>query len=186
MNNYNDVNNFLKNNFVKLTTTQLAQINFLYPKAEQFPNAGPYWRTAANAYGDMRYFCPGIWMSTIFSSRNLDAYLYHWDIASKANLDSGLGVTHCDESGSIWGQATELPQSALNPMMQGYWASFIRTGDPNKLKVKDAPEWKRQDNTGLLRMHFVGEVKKVGMVKIPGDELNRCNYLTTIGGSLGQ
>jgi carboxylesterase type B len=186
INNYNDVNNFLKNNFVKLTASQLAQIDHLYPQAEQFPNAGAYWRTAANAYGDMRYMCPGIWVSTIFDKHALSAWVYHWDIAPQSNIDSGLGVVHCDEVNSIWNTATALPESALNPTIQSYWASFIRTQDPNKLKLSSAPEWQRLDSVGLQRMHFVADPTKVAMEAVAADYYSRCNYLTSIGGELGQ
>lgn len=60
------MNSFLKNNFPALSAYQLSQIDSLYPKAEQFPEHGAYWRTAANAYGEMRYICPGIAISTAY------------------------------------------------------------------------------------------------------------------------
>jgi carboxylesterase type B len=186
INNYNDVNNFLKNNFVKLTASQLAQIDFMYPKAETFAG-GTYWRTAANVYGDMRYTCPGIWMATILDRDSMPVYLYNWDIASAKNIANGLGVTHTDESNSIWGTAQSLPQSASNSLIQGYWQSFIRTGgDPNALRLAGSPEWGTLDRNNQSRMHFVADPKNSGMAKIPAAQNTRCNYLTTIGGSLGQ
>lgn len=186
MNNYTDVDNFLKNNFPKLTASELAQINFLYPKAETFPNAGPYWRTAANAYGDMRYMCPGIWLSTIYDKHGACGWNYHWDVAPQSNIDSGLGVTHCDETNSIWGIATEEPEVGLNPMIQAYWASFVRTGDPNTLKLASAPVWGKMDSVSLQRVHFVDDPSNVSMEAVPADFYKRCNFLTTIGGWLGQ
>jgi hypothetical protein len=57
------MNTFLHDQFPKLTTNQLSNIDKLYPKAEQFPNSGPYWRSVSNAYGEMRYICPGIFFS---------------------------------------------------------------------------------------------------------------------------
>jgi hypothetical protein len=62
----------LKNNFVNLTTSDLTQIDQFYPEAEQFSGKGDYWRTAANAYGDMRYTCPGINVSSMISSHGND------------------------------------------------------------------------------------------------------------------
>ncbi len=64
-----DVHNFIQDNFPKLTTAQLAQLDIMYPKAEQFPGKGRYWRTAANLYGEMRYICPGIYISSAISAR---------------------------------------------------------------------------------------------------------------------
>jgi hypothetical protein len=81
---------------------------------------------------------------------------------------------------------TTEPQVALNPMIQAYWASFIRGQDPNKFKLSSAPEWNHFDSVGLGRIHFVDDPSNVTMEVVPTDQLTRCNYLTTIGGSLGQ
>jgi carboxylesterase type B len=186
INNVSDVNNFLQDNFPKLTTSDLTQINNLYPQAEKFPNAGAFWRTAANAYGDMRYMCPGIWISTIFDKHEAQGWLYHWDIAPQFNIETGLGVTHCDELNSIWNIAKQEPEVSLNPMIQAYWASFIRTQDPNTLKLASAPEWERLDSVGLQRIHFVADPANVSMEAVPADYYARCNVLTTLGGPLGQ
>jgi hypothetical protein len=71
------MNAFLKNNFAKLNATELAQIDDFYPEAEQFPGMGAYWRTAANAYGEMRYICPGIYLSSVFPKYGvLDSWNY--------------------------------------------------------------------------------------------------------------
>ena len=186
MNNYTIVDDFLKNNFPKLTAQQLSEINSLYPKAEAFPNSGPYWRTAANAYGDMRYMCPGIWLSTIYSSRDVAGWNYHWDVTPQSNIEDGLGVIHCDQSGSIWGSATEEPEAGLNSIIQAYWASFIRSGDPNTSKLETAATWTKMNGTGLQRIHFVDDPSLVAVESVPADFYSRCNYLTGIGGALGQ
>lgn len=186
MNNYTDVNNFLKNNFPKLLATDLATIDFLYPEAQKYPDAGPYWRTAANAYGDMRYMCPGIWISTVYDLWGAPGWNYHWDVAPQSNIESGLGVTHCDETNSIWGIQKNLPEVNLNPIIQAYWSSFIRTGNPNTYKLASAPIWGRMDFVGLQRIHFVDDPSEVAMEVVPADYYARCNFLTTIGGRIAQ
>ena len=185
INNYTQVNTFLKNNFAKLTAAQLAQIDHFYPKAEQFSGRGAYWRTAANAYGEMRYNCPGIYLSSVATSNGLPSYNYHWDVLSAANAASGIGVPHTDESGSIWGTAG-APESALNPTIQAYWTSFIRTKDPNTHKLKSAPTWGKWDAAGMHRLHFVNDPTQVAMETVPADQKERCSYLSSIGGILGQ
>lgn len=67
------MNSFLKDNWVKLNDSQLETIDDLYPKAQQFPNSSAYWRTAANAYGEMRYICPGIFLSEIYYTSGVQA-----------------------------------------------------------------------------------------------------------------
>ena len=66
-----DVHDFLRDNFPKLTKSQLAHINILYPKAEQYPGKGVYWKTGANAYGEMRYNCPGMYISSAIVERGM-------------------------------------------------------------------------------------------------------------------
>lgn len=71
--------NFLKNQFVNLTDSDLQQINSYYPNGEQFPGKGAFWRAAANAYGEMRYICPGIYISSMISSHGKAAsYNYRY------------------------------------------------------------------------------------------------------------
>jgi len=55
---------FLENNFPALSTSDGETINELYPKGAQFPGRGEFFSAAAAAYGDMRYICPGILVST--------------------------------------------------------------------------------------------------------------------------
>lgn len=60
---------FLKNNFAKLTTDQLNDIVSLYPQDKtKYPGRGPWWRTTADAYGELRYICPGQFMSQMFEN----------------------------------------------------------------------------------------------------------------------
>jgi hypothetical protein len=62
------MDNFLQNQFVNLTQADLQQINSYFPDGEQFSGRGAFFRAAANAYGEMRYICPGIYISTMISS----------------------------------------------------------------------------------------------------------------------
>jgi len=62
------MDDFLKNQFTNLTVSDLQQINTYYPDAQHFAGKGNFWRAAANAYGEMRYICPGIYISTMISS----------------------------------------------------------------------------------------------------------------------
>ena len=184
--NPTEVSNFLKNNYPKLTAADLATINNLYPKGKAYHGAGPYWRSAADAYGDMRYMCPGIYLSTTYDANKAGGWNYHWDVAPQGNFKDGFGVTHIDEADSIWGAADKQPEAGLNSIIQGYWTSFIRTGDPNKLKLKSAPEWKKMTSDGLQRIHFVNDQTKVAVERVADDLYARCSYLTAIGASIGQ
>ncbi|KAK0118422.1 hypothetical protein ONS95_012709 [Cadophora gregata] len=181
-----DVNNFLQDNFPKLTSSQLAKIDVLYPKAEQYPGKGTYWKTGANAYGDMRYICPGIYISSAILGRGMQSsWNYHWDVLSPANAASGLGVTHAVTTPSIWGTST-APDSALTPTIQAYWTSFIRSKDPNTYKLSASPRWETFGTGDVKRVLFPNDPKKVRMESVPGDQRTRCGYLSGIGGEIGQ
>lgn len=186
INNYGDLNNFLKNNFVKLTASQLAEINHWYPQAEKFPGKGDLWRTAANAYGEIRYNCPGLYLNQAYVSHGVsETWHYHWDVLSDENSKNGLGVTHTAEAASIWG-TSKAPDDANIPYIQGYWTSFIRTHDPNKLKYKDAGTWEQWDNTNQKRIRFVNDPTKNVMESVDQVQRDRCAAISTIGKAVSQ
>ena len=96
---YQEMNAFLLSNFPRLSQDQLQQINTLYPKAQQFPDSGPYWRTAANAYGEIRYICPGINVSSVMAAAGLSVWNYHYNVHDPTNYAEGYGTTHTEEVG---------------------------------------------------------------------------------------
>ncbi|KAH8752354.1 Alpha/Beta hydrolase protein [Hyaloscypha sp. PMI_1271] len=186
LNSSTAMDNFLKNQFVNLNQTDLERINSYYPAVQQFPGKGAFWRAAANAYGEMRYTCPGIYISTMISTHGQPAsYNYRWDVLSMQNSRNGLGVPHVSELSSIWGSSGP-PDDALIPTIQAYWTSFIRTKNPNTYKLKSAPEWATFDATGMERIHIPNDPTNVTMETIPGDQQARCAFLSSMGASLNQ
>ncbi|TGO25379.1 hypothetical protein BPAE_0081g00120 [Botrytis paeoniae] len=188
-----EMSNFLKDNFVKLTDDQLSNIHEYYPQGPQYPNAGTYWSAAALAYGEMRYNCPGIYLSGShdFYAPSIGNWNYHWDVLSSTNAASGYGVTHTSESGSIWGSSGP-PDSALIPYIQAYWTSFIRSKDPNTYKLKSAPRWGQLKTSNYQRILFQAvnvtgtATANVTMETIPDGQMARCQYLSSIGASIAQ
>lgn len=63
LNTSEDMDNFLLDNFPNLNESSLETINQLYPESEQFPGHGAFYFSAATVYGEMRYNCPGIFIS---------------------------------------------------------------------------------------------------------------------------
>lgn len=64
---------FLQDQFSQLTLQQLGKINSLYPVAEQFNGTGRYWRQLSNAYGEIRYICPGVFISNQYAGLGLNS-----------------------------------------------------------------------------------------------------------------
>ncbi|CZT49185.1 related to cholinesterase precursor [Rhynchosporium secalis] len=180
-----DMRGFLKENFAKLSEEQLAKIEELYPKAEQYPGKGEYWKTASNVYGDMRYTCPGIYISERITQAGAQSWNYRWNVLSSANAISGLGVTHAVATPSIWG-VSPAPDNALTPTIQAYWTSFIRSKDPNTYRLKGAPRWETFAAENGRRVVFQNEVRAVGMEDVPGEEEVRCAFLSGIGPGIDQ
>ncbi|RDW58233.1 carboxylic ester hydrolase-11 [Coleophoma cylindrospora] len=190
-----EMNDFLRNNFVRLTDSQLAKINQFYPKAEQFPDSGPYWRAAANAYGEMRYNCPGIAISTAYDDAGVEeSWLYHYNVIDPADNASGDGVSHTIEVVAVWGTeyiAKSTPPASyyttnkfITPVLQGYWTSFIRSKNPNTYRLNGTAEWKRFSREEKARILF--QTNATRMEVVPDDQKARCQYVSGIGASIAQ
>lgn len=91
-------NQFMHDNFPFLTLSDLAKIDQLYPETnDRFPNTGPYYRQASNIYGDLRYTCPGLYISKAYTQHGQRSYNYRYNVEDPAQIASGLGVPHTVE-----------------------------------------------------------------------------------------
>ena len=193
---------FLKDQFPKLTPVQLARIHALYPVAgtPKFRHAGRYWRALANAYGDMRYKCPGLFLSSQLSSaatptRPGQTWNYLWNVSDPAQMAHGYGVPHVVEFAAIWGPPyvahgpkSYYPPHGINhnivPLTQSYWTSFIRSYNPNTYRADGAPEWTLWNASAMERIVFITNRTAVDAVAL--HERTACEYLVDIGPSLAQ
>jgi carboxylesterase type B len=189
---------FIQNQFPFITQAQLSKINSIYLTPNQtmaFPDAGPYWRPASTAYGEIRYICPGIDLSSIYAAAGISSWNYHYAVQDQANEASGCGTYHTVEVNSIWGPENTgggapasyyTTNAAIVPVMQAYWTSFIVSLDPNTRRLGSSPEWKTwgQGADAYRRIFFrTGETK---MESVSQEQRVRCRYLTSIGVDLKQ
>ncbi|KAM0720433.1 hypothetical protein Q7P37_004569 [Cladosporium fusiforme] len=194
---YAESNTFLKDQFPAITPTQLGHINTLYPVEDTptFPDSGRFWRQSANAYGELRYNCPGLFINSVYARFGLPAWSYHWDVRDPEAEAEGFGVRHVAEISAIWGPKnikgspppSYLPggvNNAVVPVIQGYWTSFVRSLDPNVYRSAGSPVWERwtQQSEGLLRFR----TNATEVVSVPEDQRERCAYLSSIGSELRQ
>ncbi|KAI9934420.1 hypothetical protein MW887_000034 [Aspergillus wentii] len=187
---------FLQSQFPKIKLDQLRKINELYLQKNQtqsFPKAGPYWRPASNAYGEMRYICPGIDMSHTYAKAGLPSWNYHYAVLDPPKEESGLGVDHTVEVGAIWGpenvnggapKSYSNTNAAIIPVMQGYWTSFIKNFDPNTHRSQGSPKWDTWGDEGYRRLFL--RTNQTKMETVPVDQRERCEYLVSIGTELAQ
>ena len=176
---------FMNNNFPGLGSNQLDRIASIYNFNET--DQQNYWLQASWAYGEARYICPGIHMSSLITNNsNSNVWNWRYNIATPSQQDSLSLVAHGSELPAIWGPkyvgpsgpAEYLADNALDTVivMQGYWLSFIKTLDPNKIKADIAPTWDAWN--GSNRALF--EVNATTMETIDDGQLSRCGYLSQL------
>ncbi|KAI2791527.1 hypothetical protein POX_c04388 [Penicillium oxalicum] len=189
---------FLRSQFNTLTDSQLAKINSIYlteNQTRQFPNAGLYWRPASNAYGDLRYTCPGISLSSAYGQAGVPGWNYHYDVKDPKAEASGEGVTHTVEINAIWGpenvhggapNSYSTVNANIVPVMQGYWTSFVRALNPNTHRYPGSPEWATwgQGEEAYRRIYL--RTNQTYMETVPSAERDRCAYLLSLGEHLRQ
>ncbi|PYH99528.1 alpha/beta-hydrolase [Aspergillus ellipticus CBS 707.79] len=193
-----EADTFIQSQFPEITLDQLANINNWYLTENQtcqFPHAEPYWRPTSNAYGEIRYICPGIDMSTVYSQAGVNSWNYHYDVQDPDSEASGKGVSHTVEANAIWGPqyVSGTPPSSyytsnapIVPVMQGYWTSFIKTFDPNPYRSRDSPEWKTWGTGDESYRRILIRTNETAMETVPMAQRERCKYLTSIGTDLEQ
>ncbi|KAF7554521.1 hypothetical protein G7Z17_g2857 [Cylindrodendrum hubeiense] len=188
----------LKAQFSFLTLEQLGTINDFYPnKNDTCPNSGCYWRQVSDAYGELRYMCPGIYISNAFTQHGVpNSWNYLYNVEDPDQMAQGLGVPHTVEVYSIFGPeyaGGDPPVSYLEggvnedviPVIQGYWSSFIRSFNPNTHRDSASVKWETWTKKRKQRIVFeTGGVTK--MEKISKDLQKRCDYFASIGPSIRQ
>ncbi|KAJ5951812.1 Carboxylesterase type B [Penicillium vulpinum] len=189
---------FIRNQFPSIKEAHISWINSMYLNAnqtEKFFGTGSYWRPASTAYGEMRYICPGIDMSSVYAAAGVPSWNFHYAVQDPANEKSGVGTYHTVELNAIWGPTNtrnKAPASYYTtnadivPLMQGYWTSFITSLDPNTKRLPSSPKWETwgQDGDGYRRIFI--RSKETKMETVPQGQRSRCKYLTSIGVDLQQ
>ncbi|KAI3392679.1 hypothetical protein diail_5319 [Diaporthe ilicicola] len=187
-------NMFLKNQFPYINLEQFADINELYPNENQTcPNVGCYWRQASDVYGQMRYMCPGLYISNAFAENGVSqSWAYRWNVEDPDLNALGLGVPHTVELNAIFGPSNTNNNSPPSyypngtnahavPVVQAYWTSFIRSYDPNTYRLNGTVEWQVWDDSTQQRILFdTGGL--TSMESLAGSEqMTRCEYWYGIG-----
>ncbi|KAI5863807.1 alpha/beta-hydrolase [Durotheca rogersii] len=190
---------FLRRQFPYLTSEHLDEISSMYPNPNNSscPGSGCYWRQVSDVYGDMRYMCPTLYISSAMTRHGMGrSYSYRYNVEDPQQMQQGLGVPHTIEIHAIWGPGNAgggAPASyyangvnaAIVPVIQAYWTSFIRSFDPNKYKHPDSAVWGTWSDEKQNRLLF-DTGGKTSMETVDDDTQYRCNYLTGIGVDIRQ
>jgi para-nitrobenzyl esterase len=102
-------------------------------------------------WGDFRLGCPTYDTGRRIAGQGVSTYHYAFSRAIPG-LEA-LGPTHGVELPYVFGTLKDpgADDTALSDSMQGYWARFARTGDPNG---GGAPAWPRFDESSDEQMNF--------------------------------
>lgn len=197
--NLSDTDTFIKDQFPAITLAQLRIWNSLYPikGTPSFPDSGRAWREASKGYGEMRYICPGIFISGAQANLSIPNYNYRWNVIDPPAAEEGYGVSHTIEVNAIWGATNtnggapdsyqqEGVNGAIVPIVQGYWTSFIRSYNPNTYRLKGSPVWQQWGKGEEYGRRLMFRTNETAMETVPEDQRERCEYLRSIGVSLMQ
>ncbi|KUI59697.1 Lipase 1 [Cytospora mali] len=180
------VSQFLKNNYPGLNETQLDQINSAYPLTEPFPEHAAYYPSAAAAYGDSTFTCPGNTMAESMSSF-YDSYKvwdYRYNVLDPSILAEGFGVPHTFETSAIFGpgyagSASEsyyTINAEIVPVIMSYYVSFIRSLNPNTYRYQGSPAWETWGDLGNGRgFRLKIQTNDTVMEEVPQQLADRCS-----------
>ncbi|KAI1083258.1 carboxylesterase [Whalleya microplaca] len=184
---------FIQNNYPRLNDSQAEGIVDQYPLVEGnalFPVHWPWYTSAAKAYGEATFICPGVHMlsSYVKHLNTSRAWGYRYNVFDKINYASGQGVVHLWESWAIFGPDNifgpgRAPISyytynaPIVPVMMDYWISFVRTLDPSAMKNVDAPVW---EPWNVTKKRLLIEVGNLTTEMVPQDQQSRCTFWKTL------
>ncbi|KAF1999175.1 alpha/beta-hydrolase [Amniculicola lignicola CBS 123094] len=173
---------FIRDQFVNLNRADMTMIRQVWGGPPDL-FYDPRWRTyAASIYGHIRYTCPSLNASAAYTTKSTSpTYSYRWNVGS---------ALHVADLGPIWNNATQAP----GVFIQSYWASFIRSFDPNKhihdfvlpggTRLK-SPKWETFGDGVGKRMMF-GDDNHAGMEEVSVDDREKCRVITGLGTQLQQ
>lgn len=185
------VNTFLHDQFPFLTLGDLYDIDHMYPPTD-CSSPGCKWRLLSDIYGDIRYMCSTLFMSQQYAKKG-KSWNYRWNVEDPRQVNEGLGVPHTVEVHAVFGPENTrgAPASYFKggenahavTVAQGYWTSFIRTLNPNKLRAKGSAEWEQADGWKRIVVNTGGQTE---METVNSEQRRRCTFYKNIGPRIRQ
>ncbi|KAI0126431.1 Alpha/Beta hydrolase protein [Xylariales sp. AK1849] len=192
---------WLHNQYPRLTLEQLGKINELYPNPNlTCPNPGCYWRQLSNVYGEIRYVCPGLYISSAMTKYNVpQSWAYRFNVEDPTVFALGYGVTHISEVSAIFGPTNTNGFGPLSffpggvnapvvPVIQGYWTSFIKSFNPNTYRYPGSASWQEWTDSGPTEQQrlLFNTGGQTLMETVDPKQMDRCQYFARIGVAIGQ
>nr|XP_043032087.1 uncharacterized protein INS49_002780 [Diaporthe citri]KAG6368567.1 hypothetical protein INS49_002780 [Diaporthe citri] len=170
---------------VPILIAELDRINKAYPLTDPLPKHAAYFPSAAAAYGDATFTCPGNTMAETMSSfyEPGKVWNYRYNVIDPGNVAAGLGVTHTFETAAVFGpgyagnvaDSYYTTNAEIVPVVMNYYISFVRALDPNVYRYPGTPVWETWGDFGAgrgLRLKF--ETNDTVMEEVPQQLADRC------------
>ncbi|KAK8004645.1 hypothetical protein PG989_004364 [Apiospora arundinis] len=169
-----------------LSNASLDLVEKVYLDVPQpvFAGAGKLWRQLANAHGDFRSTC--IMASLVNGLAAVQTpsktYSYRYAVRDPEQDALGFGAYHTVELNGVFGpnntdgappKSYRTTNAAIVPINMAYWASFVRTLDPNAMRAPGTPEWKPWTVEGRERLRF--QTEDMGMETMNDTQKANCD-----------
>lgn len=152
--------------FGALSNSSLELIRSTYLDVTQpvFPQSGPLWRQTANAHGDFRAHCVTARLQDAQARDGAVTWNYRYGVLDPEQESLGFGAYHTVELNGVFGpnntdgappKSYATTNAAIVPLTMAYWASFVRTLDPNAAALLPGmPQWRPWTVQGRERLLF--------------------------------
>ncbi|CCA72715.1 related to triacylglycerol lipase II precursor [Serendipita indica DSM 11827] len=202
----------IQRRFSFLSEDDVHSFNKIY-RPESFTDEEIRVRTAL---GEAVLRCGREHLAELYAAEGLPVYAYRFDQANPTR--PGRGVEHSAENWWMFQgvntgingsytltKFTSPSQKQFERELLAFWVSFVRTGDPNKYRLANAPEWPRWENEkknlwGKVVSSPARMVLKQGETGLtsddyqpgsfvedqPHEELERCRALSVLATELRQ
>ncbi|KAK8064298.1 triacylglycerol [Apiospora saccharicola] len=150
-----------------LSNSSLDLIEKLYLDVPQpvFAGAGKLWQQLANAHADFRSTCVTRAIADGLAAAGVPTFSYRYAVRDPEQDALGFGAYHTVELNGVFGpdntdgappksyRAGQI-NAPIVPVTMAYWASFVKTLDPNAARAAGSPEWKPWTVAGRERLRF--------------------------------
>ncbi|KAF2762517.1 vacuolar triacylglycerol lipase [Pseudovirgaria hyperparasitica] len=177
-----NADDFIKAQFPKITD---SDINNLHTVFSGPGSDGTYTQYAADMLGRFKYICPALSFARGFvyadypntQPANAKTWVYRWDVGA---------ATHVAEMGDIF--ATDGHSTQAGTDIQNYWASMIRSYDPNTYMPPGRPRWAAYGTggSGNYGTRVLFQNSNTGMETVSSVTQGQCNVIWQIGRSVRQ
>lgn len=147
--------------------------------------AGPLWRQTANGFTDFRAACITARVQNAQARDGVKTFNYNFAVRDEEQERLGFGSYHTVELNAVFGPNNTdgaPPKSYSNenkvivPITMAYWASFVRSLDPNKFRAAGTPEWKPWTGPDTReRLRF--QTDKMTMETMPPEQRANCEMV---------